>query len=207
MPAGFTSSTKPRVSQRKLARRHYTGQLFTVGSLGVPTAGTVSFDIVPFSNAGLLTVTAPGATSSQLYSVNLTTGAATLIGAVNLSEQITALSVSDPTGIAPGTTTAGADSCLQDDRNGDILQFNSCTGDYQFIRCGTGGFTLTGRATVSRGQGALILRDNRLNATFRTGFAGRNSGDAVIKVTPLGPTFLIEDNGTANNTCVCRATQ
>lgn len=180
-----------------------TGQLFTIGSLGVPVSGRVGFDIVPGSNAGILSVTAPGATTSQLYSVNLTTGAATLIGAIGVNETISALTI-------PGTTdstqsTPGTVFCLQDDRSGDILQINTCTGDYQFTRCGTGGFMLMGRASINRVSSGLQLRDNRLNATLNTSLYNRRiTGQATIRVTPLGPTFNLEDNGTADNTCTCR---
>src|SRR5262249_53991146 len=57
-----------------------TGQLFTVGSLGVATTNQVGFDIVGPTGLALASLTAPGATTSSLYSINLTTGAATLIG-------------------------------------------------------------------------------------------------------------------------------
>ncbi|MEP7339546.1 MAG: DUF4394 domain-containing protein [Acidobacteriota bacterium] len=181
-----------------------TGQLFTIGSLGVPVSGRVGFDIVPFTNAGILSITAPGATTSQLYSVNLATGAATLIGAVGVNETLTALTVANPTGTAQNGTPSTV-FCLQDDRNGDILQINTCTGDYQFTRCGTGGFTLVGRASVSRVSGGLQLRDNRLNATFNTSlFNRRVSGNATIRVTPFGSAFTIDDSGTSDNTCTCR---
>lgn len=181
-----------------------TGQLFTIGSLGVPVSGRVGFDIVPYTNAGLLSITAPGATTSQLYSVNLTTGAATLIGAIGVNETLTALTVANTIGTTPGGTSSTV-FCLQDDRNGDILQVNTCTGDYQFTRCGSGGFTLTGRASVTRGSGGIQFRDNRVNATLNTSlFNTRTSGRASIRVTPLGPTFNIDDSGTSDNTCTCR---
>src|SRR5207244_4762954 len=56
-----------------------TGQLFTVGPLGVDTTELVGFDIAPGGNAAFASLTLPGASSSQLYIVNLTTGAATLV--------------------------------------------------------------------------------------------------------------------------------
>jgi hypothetical protein len=180
-----------------------TGQLFTVGSLGIGLAGKVTFDIVPFTNVALLTVAAPGAVAAQVYSVNLTTGAATLIGTVGVNDVVTAMAVTASVAAAPGTPSATF--CLQDDRNGDILQVNTCTGDYQFTRCGTGGFTLSGRAAVGRAGNQIQLRDNRLNATLTTSFFNRSvSGNATILVTPFGPTFTINDSGTSDNTCTCR---
>jgi hypothetical protein len=53
-----------------------------VGDLNVETSGFVGFDIVPFNNQALASLTATGAGSSRLFSVNLGTGAASLIGPI-----------------------------------------------------------------------------------------------------------------------------
>lgn len=58
-----------------------TGQLFTVGSTTVVTGANVGFDISSTGTA-LATFTDPTTRVTSLYSVNLTTGAATLIGAL-----------------------------------------------------------------------------------------------------------------------------
>ncbi len=178
-----------------------TGQLFRVGSLGVATTGLVGFDIAPASNAAFTSLTAPGAATSQFFTVNLTTGAATLVGAIGVNEPIRGIAISN----LPRTGGAGFDFCLQDDRSGDTLQFNSCTGDYQFTRCGTGGFTLIGRGDVSRVRNFLTLRDARVLAVLDVRPIGsRHAGSAVIKVNLFGPIFTINDSGAANNTCSCR---
>jgi len=175
-----------------------TGQTFTVGSLGVPTIGLVGFDIASPSNAAFASLTAPGADQSQLFTVNLTTGAGTLVGAIGVNEPIRALAI----GVS---RAAGFDVCLQDDDSSDSLQFDSCTGDYQFTRCGSGGFTLIGRGDISRVGSLLTLRDAKVVATLDMRLiAPRNAGAAVIRPTLLGPTFLLNDSGTANNTCNCR---
>ena len=57
------------------------GTLNTVGSLGFNTGENVGFDIVPFSNAALASLTGPSGISG-LFSINLSTGAATSIGAI-----------------------------------------------------------------------------------------------------------------------------
>ena len=176
-----------------------TGQLFTVGSLGVTTNGSVGFDIASPSNAAFASLTAPNASQSQFFTINLTSGAATLIGAIGVNETVHAIA------IGRVSRATGADICLQDDDSGDILQFNSCTGDYQFTRCGAGGFTLIGRGDISRVGNLLTLQDSKVSATVDMGpIAPRNTGSAVIKPTPLGPTFLINDSDTTNNTCSCR---
>jgi glucose/arabinose dehydrogenase len=97
------------------------------------------------------------------------------------------------------------DVCLQDDRSGDLLRFSSATGDYQFIRCGTGGFTLSGRAQVSRQGCSVFLQDARLTAALnRCTIAPQNSGSAEIRTSPFGTSFTINDSGTSSNTCNCR---
>ncbi|MGH9843807.1 MAG: DUF4394 domain-containing protein [Blastocatellia bacterium] len=176
-----------------------TGQLFTIGSLGVPATGRAGFDIAAGSNAAFASLTAPGANQSQLYAINLTTGAATLIGAIGANETIR--------GIAIGSRSSATrfDFCLQDDRTGDTLWFNSCTGDYQFTRCGTSGFTATGRGDVDRIGGFLTLRDSRLFvAVDMRPIGSRFGGTAIFRPNPVGPTFFIRDSGAADNTCSCR---
>jgi 3D (Asp-Asp-Asp) domain-containing protein len=176
-----------------------TGQLFTVGSLGTSTTGMVGFDIAPMSNAAYVSLSATGAATSQLFAVNLMNGAATLIGAIGVDDQVRAIAV----GSAARTTNF--DTCIQDDRSGDILQFNSCTGDYQFMRCGAGGFTLIGRGRISRADNFLNLSDPKVNASIENKpFGSRKSGSAVIRPLGVGPAITIEDSGTTNNTCSCR---
>ena len=57
------------------------GTLNTVGSLGFNTNDNVGFDIIPFSNTALASLTGAGGLSG-LYNINLGSGAATSIGAI-----------------------------------------------------------------------------------------------------------------------------
>ena len=57
------------------------GVLTLVGALGVDTSGMTGFDI-GFNNQGFASLTTPGGTASQLYTVNLATGAASLLGTI-----------------------------------------------------------------------------------------------------------------------------
>ncbi len=68
-----------------------TGQLFTVGALGFNTSDLVGFDISGLSGTAYAAFTAPGGTASQLFTVNLTNGAATLIGTIGGGLPITSL--------------------------------------------------------------------------------------------------------------------
>lgn len=54
------------------------GQLNTVGALGINFAGDIGFDITPGGQA----FASSGAGGSSLYSINLATGSATLVGAI-----------------------------------------------------------------------------------------------------------------------------
>ncbi len=97
------------------------------------------------------------------------------------------------------------DVCLQDDRSGDLLRFNSRTGDYLFARCGAGGFTFSGRGSVRRIGCSLALSDPRVFVTINDcNFGHVRSGDAIVRSNILGPTFLINDSNLNDNDCVCR---
>jgi len=65
-----------------------TGTLTTVGALGVDTTDQVGFDIVGTTGLALASLTPTGATTSSLYTINLQTGAATLVGAIGGAEII-----------------------------------------------------------------------------------------------------------------------
>jgi trimeric autotransporter adhesin len=56
-----------------------TGQVSTIGPLGVVTTNQVGFDVSDDNNA-YASLTAPGATQSRFYRINLRTGAATAVG-------------------------------------------------------------------------------------------------------------------------------
>jgi uncharacterized repeat protein (TIGR01451 family) len=125
-----------------------------------------------------------------------------------------------PLGITPVTCTATDsggqmancqfnvtvwDVCLQDDGSGDILFFNSFTGDYLFIRCaGGGGFTLAGKGLIKRVGCLTMLIESRVTAKLdRCPIAPLNIGSATIKPNPIGGWFHINDRNIENNTCVC----
>ena len=84
------------------------------------------------------------------------TGAATLIGGISINETVTGIALG-------GVSRRGFDICMQDDRSGNTLQFDSCTGDYQFTKCGSGAFVLTGRGITSLQGNVLSLRGDRFS--------------------------------------------
>lgn len=77
-----------------------TGQLFTVGPLGVDTSDQTGFDIADCTNNAYASLTVGG--TPQLYAINLFTGAASLLGAIGGGEQIRGIA------IGPQTTPASA---------------------------------------------------------------------------------------------------
>lgn len=75
-----------------------TGQLFTVGPLGVDASDITSLDISDASGLAYATITLPGEAASRLYRINLTpanatTPVATQVGMVGGTEQIRSLGV------------------------------------------------------------------------------------------------------------------
>lgn len=176
-----------------------TGTLFTIGSLGAAaTSDLVGFDIAQGTNAAFASLTAPGASASQFFTINLSTGAARLVGTIGSARPIRGIAVA-------GAAAPAFDACIQDDDTGDSLAFNTCTGDYQFTRCGSNGFTLIGRGDITRAGIILTLRDSKVTATFDSSpVSRRNSGTAVIRLTPFGTGFTLYDSDTTNNTCACR---
>jgi hypothetical protein len=94
------------------------------------------------------------------------------------------------------------DVCLQDESNGNRLQFNSSTGDYQFTNCQ--GITIGGTGLLTKRGCLLTLQvngpDRRLLARSDTCMG---SGIASIQLLSQGTTFTIMDRNTANDTCAC----
>ncbi len=71
------------------------GTLHTVGPLGINTTNAVGFDITGNTGAVYASLTNPGNNASSLYTVNLTTGAATSIGQIGgVATQVIGLAVS-----------------------------------------------------------------------------------------------------------------
>jgi hypothetical protein len=98
------------------------------------------------------------------------------------------------------------DVCLQDDATGDHMFINTFTGEYVFVRCGTGGFTMTGKGTITRSGCITRLEDDtRVIAAEidRCLIAPANKGKASIKRTVIGTTFMLNDSNILNNTCKC----
>jgi len=87
-----------------------TGQLSTVGPLGVNVADTIGFDIVGGNNVAYAALTVPGSPPG-LYSINLASGSATRIGTIfNGTTTIIGLAAVNPPTPAAPTLAASSDS-------------------------------------------------------------------------------------------------
>jgi hypothetical protein len=79
------------------------GTLTTVGPLGFNTSGLTGFDVFNGDGTAYASLTAPAAGASQLYTINLATGSASLVGTIGggvALRDITAQSVPEPASLA-----------------------------------------------------------------------------------------------------------
>jgi hypothetical protein len=102
-----------------------------------------------------------------------------------------------------GTTSNTAmvatfDICLKDDFTGDLLQWDSHSGNYLFTHCGANGFTLTGTGVATLVNGTQYIKhkvpnDRNINGGF---LLSSQTGSATVYVTIAGTTTLyrITDN-------------
>lgn len=96
------------------------------------------------------------------------------------------------------------DVCLQDDETGDVLRFNSLSGEYLFISC-KASVVMTGRGRINRAGCATELNDSFVAAVIeRCPIAPQQRGAATIRRTPLGGAMFIHDSNTTDNTCTGR---
>lgn len=96
-----------------------------------------------------------------------------------------------------------ADICIQDDSNGNLLLFNSSTGEYQFTNCAA--VAITGIGTITRRGGIITLQhyagDRKVVARIDTAV---NKASAGIQIYSQGTAFTITDRDTTNDACACQ---
>ncbi|MEN3330718.1 MAG: serine protease [Blastocatellia bacterium] len=94
------------------------------------------------------------------------------------------------------------DLCIQDESNGNLLQVNTSTGDYQFTNCA--GLTIGGKGTLTKRGNQITLQHN---ATDRRVMASVDTSSkratASVQFFSQGRTFSITDRNIANNPCSC----
>jgi len=74
----------------------------------------------------------------------------------------------------------GFNTCLRDNTTGNLLQWSSTTGAYQFTRC-SDGFTVTGTGVAKLVNGIRTLTDFKTDRRLSAGFnTGQLTGNATI---------------------------
>lgn len=157
-----------------------TGQLATIGALGVNATDQAGFDISAPGDMALASLTTQGATTSGLYSINLTTGAATLIGAIGGTDVVRDIAVVTRT-----------ETIFAVNANNQLLSFNSGTPGVVASRLITG---LQGGESVvgidfrpATGQLFALTNASRLYTINTT----------TAQATPVSGTFSPTLNGNA----------
>jgi hypothetical protein len=167
---------------------------FTAAASGTPTP-TVQWQVS--TNGGATFTNIPGATSTSL------TVTASLQQTGNKYRAVFTNHCSTATTTAATLTIF--DQCLKDGSTGNLLQFNSATGQYLFTICSTG-FTLSGTGVVTHESGLLMLTDSESNRKLSAGVnPGSRTGTATIYVETaqgIWQTYRINDTN-PSATCTC----
>jgi uncharacterized delta-60 repeat protein len=93
--------------------------------------------------------------------------------------------------------------CVQDDSNGNLLQINTTTGEYQFTNCA--GLTIGGTGTLTKRGNQITLQHNGSDRRVMASIdSSTKRAIASIQLLSQGRTFGITDRNITNNTCACR---
>jgi Domain of unknown function (DUF4394)/Calx-beta domain len=173
------------------------GAVNTIGSLGVGAVGDVAMDISP-------TGTAFAALDSGLYTLNLTTGAATLVGAA--PAPLRGLAIVPPATVAFGATgftqaENGGAATISLTRGGSV--FTTAAVDY------TAG-DASGRVTFAPGETSktvsVPVTDDKTDNPDRKIVLSLRSVDALVVAVNSGTTLTITDDDPAPDTKAPKAT-
>jgi uncharacterized delta-60 repeat protein len=95
------------------------------------------------------------------------------------------------------------DLCIQDESNGNLLQINTTTGEYQFSNCG--GLTIGSTGTLTKRGNQITLQHNASDRRVMASIdSSTNKATGSIQLLSQGWTFSITDRNITNNTCACR---
>ncbi len=96
------------------------------------------------------------------------------------------------------------DVCLEDNGNpGNVLLFNSVTGDYLFC-CASTGVKVTGKGTLTKKGSDITLTHNPSNRRVSGKISiSAKTGTASLQMPPGTNACMFSDSNTANNSCVC----
>ncbi|MGK2931670.1 MAG: DUF4394 domain-containing protein [Solirubrobacterales bacterium] len=141
-----------------------TGQLFTVGSLGVDTTPNAGLDIAPGSGTAYAALEAAGSPgTSSLYTVSPDSGAASLVGPIGGGDEIEGIA------IVPASTFNFANQVTSiDERAGTATIVVTRSGPLN--RAATVDYTSTGGGATD-GSGTLTFPVGESRQTFDVAFA------------------------------------
>jgi hypothetical protein len=168
--------------------------MFAAAASGTPTP-TVQWQVS--TDGGVTFTNIPGATSTTLTVMPTASQSGSQYRAV----------FTNPCGTA--TTTAATltvlNLCLKDNTTGNLLQWNSVTGQYKFTRCADG-FMITGTGVVKLVNGIQTLTDFkssiRLSAGFNTGQLTGNATIYLMVAQGVWQSFQIVDTN-PHAVCAC----
>src|SRR5205085_361112 len=186
------------------------GTLNTVGALGVNTGKLVGFDIAGNATA-FASLTGTDDSGSRLYTIDLTTGAATLLGDINTTELVRDIAVG-----ATASASFGQTSFIVDEGAGKLLINVTRTGDLSgaaTIDFDTNDGTATERRDYSTAAGVLRFAPGDATKTITVfitddKFVEPDETFTITLSNPVGAGFngpttvtvTIKDNDTAQPT-------
>jgi parallel beta-helix repeat protein len=96
------------------------------------------------------------------------------------------------------------DACLKDNTTGNLIQWNSTTGQYQFTRC-SDNFTVSGTGTVALVNGIRTLTDFKSDRRIRAGFnTAQLTGNATIYLKVGQGVWQVFQINDTNPSAVCK---
>jgi hypothetical protein len=167
------------------------GTLVTVGPLGVDAQSGGGFDIAPSDGTGWAALRVPGQGGSQLYRINLATGAATLVDRIGggvAVNGLAALGAAQPDTAAPALSivklgsTAGASSLAG--RPGFPVRAacsEACTLTAQLLL----GSRIVGTATTTTELAGSVSLRLRLSAPGAAALRARRTAGLVLSVSAI----------------------
>jgi hypothetical protein len=164
-----------------------TGQLTTVGPLGIDASDVAGFDIGASRNVAYAALSAPGDTTSRLYVINLATGAATLVGPIGVTELVQGIAIA-----SSGSLQFGASSVSANEGGTATITVTRTGGTSGIAQVNftTGGGTATAGADYTATSGVLVFADGEASKTITVPIAtdALVEGNETFIITLSNPT-------------------
>lgn len=194
-----------------------TGLVSTIGSLGIDVRGKIGFEIASNGTAYLTARTGPiGASEVDLYTVNLTTGAATKVGALGkghaaLQSLTTLPNPTTPTDTnnAANTVVEGASANTTVGITAHSTDANSGSVTYSLLNSDGGAFKIdSSNGVVSVADGTKLNFETATSATIvvqATAGSDVATQQFTIAITNANPSTPSDSNSATNTVSVSAA--